>query len=168
MQQSMWRIVGTLLLVVPFATAIGPETTPSLDISSPGTASSGCSNSDGPAVNLVFQIASKQPAGPDFTGPPVGKQQLTIRVNATFSNVRFLRRWSIGNPDAHGGLLAFVCPPDFVHCDNATKGTVAFTRTSESTIEGEWDLAVHSGRRIAGPFSAAIPTTERWRGCVWR
>ena len=159
----MRHLLSPIIAVALFAAWSSIDADPALlNVSSQGTSYGGCSEWDGSAVNFAFQVADALPAAPDFAGPPIGNQELVVRVNSDLAHIRALRRWKIGRTDGSRELLAWVCPKNqFWNCDDATEGTVKFTRATESVIEGEWDLQMKSGKRVSGPFSATV--TEKTR-----
>ncbi len=138
------------------AVLIGCTPSPApLRVSPSGVAMEGCANNDGPAVEFVFRVENELPTAaikdadslnPNVTfGPPlVANQELHVRVNATLAQVKDLRRWTIGNPDTDGGLLAWICPVGGYPCDFAKTGTVTFTRAVGDSIEGQTNLTFQS------------------------
>lgn len=145
-----------------------------LRVSPTGVGLEGCANNDGPAVEFVFRVendlptASFKDAGnrnPTVTfGPPlVGNQELRVRVNAILTRVKDLRRWTIGNPDSDGGLLAWICPVGGYPCDFATTGTVRFTRAVDDIVDGQTDLTFQSMNVVTSAFSAKLVTQSKPR-----
>ena len=143
-----------------------PSSTP-LHVSPTGVVLEGCANNDGPAVEFVFRVQNELPTAafkdtnkPNSTvtfGPPlVGNQELHVRVNATLARVKDLRRWTIGNPDSDGGMLAWICPAGGYPCDFATNGTVTFTRAVGDIIDGRTDLTFQSSNLARSIFSAKL------------
>jgi hypothetical protein len=136
-------------------------------IANPGTAAQGCANNDGSAVDLVFQIEDEPPTASlkegDGTkskltfGPPlVANQYLHIRVNVTLEEAMKLGHWTIGSPDAKGGLSAWICPAGGYPCDHATSRSVTFTRADDGSLEGRATLLFESGSKVEGDFLARI------------
>ena len=145
-----------------------------LRVSPTGVAMEGCANNDGPAVEFVFRVENELPTAafkdagslnPTVTfGPPlVGNQELRVRVNATLARVKNLRRWTIGDPDSDGGLLAWICPVGGYPCDFATTGTVTFTRAVDDIIDGQTDLTFQSANLAKSAFSAKLVTQSKPR-----
>jgi len=155
------------------ALLIGCTPTPApLRVSPTGVGAQGCANNDGPAVEFVFLVENELPTATfkdagslnqtvTFGPPLVGNQELHVRVNATLARVKNLRRWTVGDPDGDGGLLAWICPVGGYPCDRATTGTVTFTRTVDDIIEGRTNLTFQSTNLAKNTFSAKLVTQSK-------
>jgi len=167
------RIIALELLLVFVGWSARCDASPKqLTVVPTATASEGCGNADGPAVEFVFKVSDELPTitfkdtsvvNPTVVfGPPlVGNQELHVRVNGTLAEIRDLRPWQIRDPDAHGGLLAWVCPAGGFPCDHATIGTVSFTRIAGDIIDGKFVLLFQSTNLAKANFSAKLASRPR-------